>query len=195
MKRLSSIKRKTNETDISLNIELGSTKSSDINTGIAFFNHMLAHIAKHGNIYLSLSAVGDIEVDYHHTVEDVGICFGQALKEALGDHSGIRRYGYFSLPMEETLANVALDICNRPKLIFNTPFRGGKVGNFDVELIKEFFDAFILNAGITLHINVLYGDNLHHIAEAIFKSFAHALRVAVSIDPDTDGVLSTKGII
>ncbi len=195
MGRHSSIKRKTNETDISLNIELDSNKKSDINTGIAFLDHMLSHIAKHGNIHLDLRAVGDIEVDYHHTVEDIAICFGRCLKEALADHKGIRRYGFFSLPMEEVLANAALDICNRPKLVFNTPFRGGKVGNFDLELIKEFFNALSLNAGITIHINVLYGENLHHIAEGIFKSFAHALRIAISIDPGIDGVLSTKGII
>ena len=193
--RQAKIQRKTKETDISLELKLESTDESEINTGIAFFDHMLIHIATHGRIFLKLSVKGDLEVDGHHTVEDIGICMGKALNDALGDRKGIRRYGHFSLPMEETLANVSMDICNRPYLHFDTPLKEGKIGNFDVELVKEFFRALSLNAGITLHINVPYGDNLHHIAEGIFKSFGHSLRKAVSIDPDIKGVLSTKGVL
>ncbi len=195
MKRKAQIIRKTKETDISLELEFESANESQIDSGVAFFDHMLTHIAKHGRIYLNLKASGDLKVDAHHTVEDVGICMGKVISEALADRKGIRRYGHFSLPMEETLANVSLDLSNRPKLIFNTPLSTGKVGDFDVELVKEFFWALALNAGITLHINVPYGENFHHIAEGIFKSFGHALKEAVSIDSSIDGVLSTKGVI
>ena len=195
MARQAIINRKTNETEIALEIELGSSRKSEIRSGIPFFDHMLDHIAKHGRIHINLNATGDIEVDGHHTVEDVGICFGQALNKALGERKSIKRYGHFSLPMEETLANIALDICNRPLLVFNTPLTNGKVGDFDVELVKEFFYALTRNCGMTLHVNVPYGENLHHIAEGIFKSFGHALKEAISIDPTIDGVLSTKGVL
>lgn len=195
MQRKAQINRKTKETDISFEIELDSIKESNISSGVPFFDHMLTHIAKHGRIYINLKAKGDLEVDYHHTVEDIGICFGQLIKEALGDKKRINRYGHFSLPMEEALANIALDICNRPKLIFNVPLEHGKIGEFDEELIKEFFIAFSLNSGITLHINVPYGENKHHIAEGIFKCFGHALRNAMTIDPNLEGVLSTKGTL
>ena len=195
MSRNAKINRKTFETDISLELELDSQKPSEIKSGIAFFDHMLDHIVKHGRMCLKLRAKGDLEVDGHHTVEDIGICLGKALNDALGDRKGIRRYGHFSLPMEECLVNVALDLCQRPYLAYNTPLGDQKVGEFDVELVKEFFRALSQNAGITLHINVPYGENLHHIAEGIFKCFGHALREAISIDPDLDGVLSTKGVI
>lgn len=195
MKRKGEIHRHTNETDISLSVELESFNESEIQSGISFFDHMLSHIAKHGQIYLKLSAVGDLEVDDHHTVEDIGICFGQALVKALEEKIGIKRYGHFSLPMEETLANVSLDLCNRSFLIFNTPLGQGKVGNFDIELVKEFFSAVSRHSGMTLHINVPYGENWHHISEAIFKGFGHALKEAVSIDPLNKGVLSTKGTL
>ncbi|MDH5682023.1 MAG: imidazoleglycerol-phosphate dehydratase HisB [Spirochaetota bacterium] len=195
MSRNAKINRKTFETDISLELDLDKQEPSEIKSGIAFFDHMLDHIVKHGRMYLKLSAKGDLEVDGHHSVEDIGICLGKALNDALGERKGIRRYGHFSLPMEECLVNVALDLSNRPYLAYNTPLRDQKVGEFDVELVKEFFRALSQNAGITLHINVPYGENLHHIAEGIFKCFGHALREAISIDPDLDGVLSTKGVI
>ncbi len=195
MTRQAKIHRKTHETDISLDLTLESNEESSIDSGIPFFDHMLSHVVKHGKLCLKLKCTGDLEIDGHHSVEDIGISLGQALKEALGDRKGIRRYGHFSLPMEETLANVALDLSNRPHLLYDTPLDTEKIGDFDVELIKEFFRALSLNAGITLHINVLYGENLHHIAEGIFKSFGHALKEAVSIDPDIKGVLSTKGMI
>lgn len=193
--RKAQIKRKTYETDIDLEMILESSEESSIDSGIPFFDHMLTHIAKHGRICIKLKCDGDLEVDGHHSVEDIGISMGLALKEALGDRKSIRRYGHFSLPMEETLANTALDLSNRPFLAYNTPLSTEKIGNFDVELIKEFFRALSLNGGITLHINVPYGENLHHIAEGIFKSFGHALKMAVSIDPDIEGVLSTKGVL
>ncbi|HEO66345.1 MAG TPA: imidazoleglycerol-phosphate dehydratase HisB [Spirochaetes bacterium] len=195
MTRQARIHRKTLETDISLELILESNEESNIDSGIPFLDHMLSHVVKHGRLCLKLKCTGDLEIDGHHSVEDIGISLGEALKEALGDRKGIRRYGHFSLPMEEALANVALDLSNRPHLVYHTPLSTEKIGDFDVELIKEFFRALTLNAGITLHINVPYGENLHHMAEGIFKSFGHALKEAVSIDPHIKGVLSTKGII
>ncbi len=195
MSRYAKIIRRTKETEINLELSLDSSEESEIHSGIPFFDHMLNHITKHGRIHLKLKNKGDLEVDGHHSVEDIGICLGMALKDALGDRKSIKRYGHFSLVMEEALANVALDLSNRPHLVYNTPLRTEKIGTFDVELIKEFFRALSLNGGITLHINVPYGENLHHIAEGIFKSFGHALREAITIDDTIDGFLSTKGVL
>jgi imidazoleglycerol-phosphate dehydratase len=194
MQKKSKIQRKTKETDISLELVLQSEQESKISTGIPFFDHMLSHIAKHGNMQINLCAKGDIDVDYHHTVEDVGIVLGQALVKALGDKAGINRYGWASIPMDETLANVSLDISGRSVMIFNVDFKEGKIGGFDTELVKEFFSAFSRHAGINVHVNVPYGDNNHHVAEAIFKSLGVSLRIAVS-DSGLSGIPSTKGVL
>lgn len=195
MNRRTQTERKTSETEIVLDMELDSDQESQIDSGVPFFNHMLSHIAKHGRVYLNLKAMGDWEVDDHHTVEDIGIVMGQTLKKILGDRAGIYRYGHFTLPMDESLVQVALDFSNRSHLIYHAPFGREKIGKFDVQLIKEFFIALSMHAGITLHIRVIHGENLHHIAEAIFKCFGHALRQAVSIDPSRQGILSTKGML
>jgi len=150
-------------------------------------------LSQHGLFDITLKATGDTEVDYHHTVEDVGICLGECFKKALGDFKGIRRYGESTVPMGESLSSVVLDICNRPHLVFNAPLTQGKVGSFDNELVKEFFNAFVQKSGISLHINVTYGDNTHHIVEAIFKAFARALDIASTLDKRITGVMSTKG--
>jgi imidazoleglycerol-phosphate dehydratase len=176
---------------VEINID-GSGKS-DIQTSVPFLDHMLELLAQHGLFDISLKAKGDVEVDYHHTVEDIGICLGECFKKTLGDFKGIRRYGESTVPMGESLGSVVLDICNRPNLVFNTPLVKGRVGTFDIELVKEFFNAFIQKSGISLHINVNYGDNTHHIIEAIFKAFARALDVASTVDKRITGVMSTKG--
>ncbi len=194
MNRKTNIKRTTKETSIDFEIILNSEEESKIDTGIAFFDHMLSHIAKQGNMYLNISATGDIEVDLHHTVEDIGIVFGQAIAEVLGDKKGINRYGWASIPMDETLANVSLDISGRVSFIFNVNFKSEKIGTFDVELVKEFFNAFSQNAKMNLHVNVPYGDNNHHIAEGIFKAFGWALKVAVA-KSGLKGIPSTKGVL
>jgi imidazoleglycerol-phosphate dehydratase len=194
MEKKSKIERKTKETQISLELELNCEADSTIETGIAFFDHMLSHVAKHGNVKLNIKAKGDIEVDFHHTVEDIGIVLGQAIIQSLGDKKGINRYGWSSIPMDETLANVSLDISGRPVFVFNVQFTGLKVGEFDTELVKEFFRALSNSAGLNLHINVPYGDNNHHIAEAIFKAFGWALRIA-SAPSGLKGIPSTKGVL
>lgn len=194
MKRKSNLERKTKETEIKLGLELECEEESKINSGIPFFDHMLTHIAKHGFMKIDLISKGDIEVDFHHTVEDIGITLGKALSQALGDKTGINRYGWSSIPMDETIANVSLDLSGRSVMVFNVNFTGEKIGNFDVELIKEFFMALSQNAGINLHINVPYGDNNHHIAEAIFKAFGWALKAAVS-KSGLKGIPSTKGVL
>jgi len=193
--RLSQIKRTTKETDISLELNIDGTGTSDIDTGVGFFNHMLTLFAKHGFFDLKLKASGDIDVDYHHTVEDVGICLGQALIRACGDKAGIRRFGNSTIPMGESLATVVVDLCERPFLVYNVSLEKQKVGNFDVELIEEFFHAFANNCGATLHINLMYGNNTHHIIEAIFKAFGRAMDQATSKDERIQGVLSTKGTL
>ncbi len=202
MSRQGEIKRKTKETDICLLIDLDGTGDSKIDTGIGFMDHMLELFSRHGFFDLKVEAKGDVHVDYHHTVEDIGICLGQAVTKALGEKKGIRRYGDVSLPMDETLAQVTLDISGRGLLVFNVEFLSLTTGldcdvvkRFDVELIKEFFRAFSQHSSITLHINLVYGENSHHIIEAIFKAFARALCLAVEIDKRVEGVLSTKGII
>jgi imidazoleglycerol-phosphate dehydratase len=194
MERKSVIKRETNETKINLELSLLKQGQSEINTGIPFFDHMLSHVAKHGSNLIKIEAKGDIEIDFHHTVEDIGIVFGRAIKEALGDKKGINRYGYASIPMDETLADVSLDICDRSVFVYNVTFKNSKIGDFDTELVKEFFAALSQSSGMTLHINVPYGENDHHIAEAVFKSFAKALKSAVSFSGDNT-IPSTKGVL
>ncbi|GAN32969.1 MAG: imidazoleglycerol-phosphate dehydratase HisB [Candidatus Brocadia sp. AMX2] len=194
-KRTATIHRKTKETQIELTLTLDGDGNSHISTGVGFLDHMLDLLTKHGLFDLTIHANGDRIVDDHHTVEDVGICFGQGIKEALGDKKGIRRFSNSSVPMQEALAHIAVDISGRPALVFNVTFHTEKIGNFDVELIEEFLEAFSTNAGINLHVNVPYGSNAHHIAEAIFKGLAKALGDAVRIDARIKDIPSTKGVL
>ncbi len=192
--RTATIKRQTKETKIELTLDLDGTGKVSARTGIGFLDHMLDHLGKHSLSDLTVTASGDLEVDDHHTCEDVGICLGEALKEALGDKAGICRYGSASVPMEEALAEVSLDLSGRPAVVFNARFTGDKIGTFDVQLIEEFLRRLALTAGVNLHVNVPYGSNDHHIAEAIFKGLAEALRRSKSIDPQRKGdIPSTKG--
>ena len=195
MKREAEIVRETRETQIKLKLNIDGTGTSQINTGVGFLDHMLELFAKHGFFDLEVNATGDLHVDDHHTVEDVGICLGEAIKQAVGDKAGMRRFGSFSVPMYEALARVDLDVCGRPYFHYNTPLSYGKVGTFDIELAEEFFHGFANHSGTTLHINVPYGTNRHHIIEAIFKSVAKALDISTSIDSRVTGVLSTKGML
>jgi imidazoleglycerol-phosphate dehydratase len=195
-KRIAKIIRNTKETKIELNLNLDGSGQSDIDTGIPFFDHMLTLFAKHGLFDLQVKAVGDIDVDYHHTVEDTGIVLGQALAEALGEKRGIRRYGFFLLPMDEALARVALDLSNRQAFVYRVDYKEPMIRDFSIGLVKEFFQAFANEACCNLHINLEYGEEPHHIAEAIFKSFARALDVATSVDPRLgDAVPTTKGTL
>lgn len=193
--RKSTIQRKTGETDINLEINLDGSGVYEIETGIGFFNHMLELFSKHSLIDLKLRVSGDLDVDCHHSVEDAGISLGLALKEALGNKRSINRYGSFTIPMDEALVKVDLDLSGRPYLVFNAEFSKSTAGDLDVETIEEFMMAVCTNAGITLHINAMYGLNNHHLIEAIFKAFARALRAAVSKDDRVDGIPSTKGIL
>jgi imidazoleglycerol-phosphate dehydratase len=193
--RTATIQRKTAETDIELSLALDGAGQGRVETGVGFFDHMLVLLAKHAAIDLTVRAVGDLAVDQHHTVEDVGICLGQALRQALGDKAGVRRYGHFTLPMEETLASVAIDLGGRPFFVFQAEFPSAKIGEFDAELVAEFWQAFANNAACNLHVRVHYGSNAHHIAEAIFKAAACALRIAVSRDERLTDVPSTKGTL
>lgn len=194
--RESEIKRKTNETEITLSVSLDGTGRNAIDTSIGFFNHMLTLFSVHSMVDLSVKCIGDIDVDFHHSVEDVGIVLGEAVKEALGDKEGIRRYGFFLLPMDEALVQIAIDLSGRSTLSFNCPFPTEKIGSFDTELVEEFFSAYVRSAGITLHIDLIRGCNSHHIAEAIFKCFAHAFRDAVEIDERNCGTIpSSKGVL
>lgn len=195
MARTANITRKTKETDINLSLTIDGTGISDINTGIGFFNHMLEGFSKHGFFDLTLSVNGDLEVDGHHTVEDTGIVLGTAIKEALGDKDGIKRYGYFILPMDDALCLCAVDLCGRPYFVFDCEFPVEQVGGLDTELVKEFFYAVCYSAGMNLHIKMLHGSNAHHMIEAMFKAFAKALDEAVSYDERIKGVLSTKGAL
>jgi imidazoleglycerol-phosphate dehydratase len=195
MPRTANIDRKTNETHVRLTLDLDGSGRADVATGVGFLDHMLTLLARHAVIDLAVQAEGDLEVDQHHTVEDVGICLGQALKQALGDKAGIRRYGHFTLPMEETLATVAIDLSGRFALVFRAEFPSAKIGDFDSELVEDFWQALSANALCNLHVLVHYGRNSHHISEAIFKAAARALRMAVEIDPRTIGVPSTKGTL
>jgi imidazoleglycerol-phosphate dehydratase len=193
MDRRSDIERNTKETKIKSSILIDGSGIADIDTGIGFLDHMLTALAVHADFDLKLKCKGDLNVDGHHTVEDVGIVIGKSLAEALGDKVGIARYGNFTVPMDESLAICALDISGRAYLIFNAEFLKEKVGDLETDLVEEFFRAVAFNAGITLHINAPYGENDHHKAEAIFKSFAHSIKAAVKID--SDKVLSSKGVL
>jgi imidazoleglycerol-phosphate dehydratase len=194
--RAATVKRKTNETDIEVAINLDGTGASAIATGIGFLDHMLDLLARHSGIDLKLRAQGDLHIDQHHTTEDCGIALGQAFKQALGDMRGITRYCDVHIPMDEALTRVAIDISGRPFLVFKAQFAHDKVGAFDTELVREWFQAFAMNAGITLHVEALYGANDHHVGESCFKGLARALRGAVSIDARAAGeVPSTKGVL
>lgn len=195
MPRTARIDRKTAETEISLELNLDGSGQANIATGIGFFDHMLTLLAKHAAIDLSVVAKGDLHVDQHHTVEDVGICFGQTLRQALGDKAGIRRYGHFTLPMEETLVTSAIDLSGRYFLVFQAAFPSQKIGEFDSELVEDFWQAVAANALCNLHVVLHHGRNSHHISEAIFKGTARALRMAVESDPRMPGVPSTKGTL
>jgi imidazoleglycerol-phosphate dehydratase len=192
--RSATIKRKTKETDIEVAVNLDGSGVSEIATGIGFFDHMLDLLARHSRIDMKVKAAGDLHIDDHHTSEDVGIALGQAVKQALGDMAGITRYASIHMPMDETLTRVVIDISGRPMLVFKAAFPRDKIGTFDTDLVREWFNAFAINAGITLHVETLYGDNSHHIAESCFKGLARALRTAVGIDSRAAGeVPSTKG--
>ena len=194
--RKASLRRTTSETDIEVTVDLDGAGAAEIATGIGFLDHMLDLVARHGRIDLVVRATGDLHIDYHHTTEDVGIALGQAVKQALGDMKGITRYASLHMPMDETLTRVAIDISGRPFLVFKAEFARDKVGTFDTELVREWFQAFAMNAGITLHVETLYGTNDHHISESCFKGLARALRAAVAIDPRAAGeVPSTKGTL
>ncbi len=196
MKRQATISRKTKETQISATVDLDGTGAYDIATGVGFLDHMLEQLSRHALIDIRLEAKGDLHIDFHHTTEDAGIVLGQAVAKALGDKQGITRYADVHLPMDETLTRVALDVSGRPFLVWNVTFTQPKIGEMDTELFREFFQAFAQNAGITLHIETLYGVNNHHIAETCFKGVARALRMAVTLDPRQSGrVPSTKGML
>jgi imidazoleglycerol-phosphate dehydratase len=192
--RTAQISRSTNETKIELSLNLDGNGRANVRTGVGFFDHMLDLLSRHSLIDLSVAADGDLHVDQHHTVEDVGIVLGQAIEKALGDKRGIHRYGSATVPMDESLATVTVDLSGRPAFVFNVTFTGDTIGNFAVELVEEFLKALATSARMNLHVNVAYGTNNHHIAEAVFKALARALRQAVEIDPRrADDVPSTKG--
>ena len=193
--RRAEIERKTAETQISIKLNLDGEGTCDIATGIGFLDHMLTLLAKHSFMDLTVKAKGDLEVDSHHTVEDIGIVLGEALREALGDKAGIHRYGNCFIPMDETLAQVCLDFSGRPFLAFGAEIPKIQLGNYDAEMTEEFFRAVAMHCGLTLHIRVLYGSNVHHIIEAIFKAFARAVAEAAAVDPRVKGVMSSKGVL
>lgn len=195
MDRTAHIDRKTKETDIKLTLGIDGTGVSEIKTGIGFFDHMLTGFSKHGFFDLTLSVNGDLEVDGHHTVEDVGIVLGTAIKEALGDKAGIRRYGSFVLPMDDALCLCAIDLCGRPYFAFDCSFSAERVGELDTALVREFFYAVSYSAGMNLHLRMMSGENAHHMIEAMFKAFGKALDEATAFDPRVKGVLSTKGAL
>lgn len=195
MARKAKIERQTAETNICLELDLDQSSDAKLDTGVGFLDHMLELFARHGGFGLRVNASGDLHVDQHHTVEDVGICLGQALQKSLGDKHGIRRYGHFTLPMEETLATVAFDLSGRAYLAYNAPLPTEKIGQFDAQLLEDFWQAVAANALCNLHVVLHYGRNSHHIAEAIFKAAARALRMAVDADPHVEGIPSTKGAL
>ena len=195
MARTSHVKRSTSETQIEVSLNLDGSGVQDIKTPIPFLDHMLSQLAKHGYFDLTVKAQGDTQIDFHHTVEDVGIALGQAFKEALGDKKGIRRFAEASTPLNEALAQCVIDISGRAYFVFNVELPKSKLGEFDVELVSEFFQAFSANSGITLHLNSPYWSNLHHIVEALFKAFARGLDTACSIDSRTGDIPSTKGTL
>ena len=194
--RTAMIERKTRETEIMVSLDLDGTGDYDVDTGIGFLDHMLEALSRHAMIDLKVRAQGDLHIDFHHTTEDTGIVIGQAIAKALGDFKGIRRFGEATIPMDETLTRCAIDVSNRPYLIWNVNFTRPKLGEMDTELFKEWFQAFAQNAGLTLHVENLYGENNHHIVESCFKGLARALREAIEIDPrKADAVPSTKGVL
>jgi imidazoleglycerol-phosphate dehydratase len=192
--RIAEVERNTAETQIKVRLNLDGSGKQKLATGIAFFDHMLDQIARHGLIDLEVHAVGDLHIDGHHTVEDIGITMGQAFAKAIGDKKGVRRYGHAYVPLDEALSRVVIDLSGRPGLIFNVPFTRAMIGNFDVDLVHEFFQGFVNHALVSVHIDNLRGDNAHHQSETVFKAFARALRMAVEPDPRQGGVIpSTKG--
>ena len=194
--RTGAVTRKTKETDIAVSVALDGTGVAKIATGIGFFDHMLEQLARHSLIDIDISAAGDLHIDQHHTVEDTGIALGQAVRQALGDMAGITRFADVLLPMDETLTRVAVDISGRPFLVFRTKFVQAKIGAFDTELVREFFQAFTTHAAMNIHVETLYGENAHHIAESCFKGLARALRAAIALDPRQKGAIpSTKGLL
>ncbi|MSN26430.1 MAG: imidazoleglycerol-phosphate dehydratase HisB [Geobacter sp.] len=195
MSRTATIERITNETRIKLSLTIDGTGAAKICTSVPFLDHMLNLFARHGLFDMEVEACGDIDIDFHHTVEDIGIVLGEAFKQALGDKKGIRRYGQATVPMDETLASVAVDVSGRPYLVYHVNLPKVKIGEFDVELAREFFQAFANHCGLNLHINVMYGDNVHHIIEACFKAFARAMDTATQLDSRINDVMSTKGVL
>jgi len=195
MSRAAAIERVTKETRIKLSLHLDGRGDAKICTSVPFLDHMLNLFARHGLFDLDVEASGDIDIDFHHTVEDIGIVMGDAFRQALGDKKGIRRYGQATVPMDETLASVAIDISGRPYLVYHVVLPKVKIGEFDVELAREFFQAFVNHCGLNLHINVMYGENVHHIIEACFKALARAMDAATQRDPRVEGVMSTKGVL
>jgi len=193
--RKAEVRRKTKETEVLLKLDLDGAGRHSIDTGIPFFDHMLSLLTYHSGVDLTLKAKGDIGVDAHHTVEDVGICLGDGIRKAIEEGKGIQRYGMAMIPMDETLVSVAMDLSMRPCLVFNMKLRKSKIGTFDPELVEEFFRALSNRGGITLHVNLLYGRNSHHMVEAVFKAFGRALREAVSLDDRSSRVPSTKGVL
>ncbi len=192
--RIAEVSRNTAETKITVKVNLDGTGKATLSTGIGFFDHMLDQIARHGLIDLDIHAVGDLHIDGHHTVEDVGITLGQAVAQAIGDKKGLRRYGHAYVPLDEALSRVVVDFSGRPGLVMNVPFKSGMIGTFDSQLAYEFFQGFVNHAFVTLHIDNLKGENAHHQAESVFKAFARAVRMALEIDPRSVGVIpSTKG--
>ena len=195
MSRSATIERITRETQVRLTLEIDGTGEAKISTSVPFLDHMLDLFARHGLFNLVVEAQGDIDIDYHHTVEDIGIVLGDAVKQAVGDKKGIRRYCHAVVPMDETLAEVTIDLSGRPYLVYNVNLPKVKIGDLDVELVKEFFQAFTNNCGANVHLNIRYGDNVHHIIEACFKATARALDQATCLDPRIQGVMSTKGTL
>lgn len=195
MPREAKIVRKTKETEIALSLRLEGGGEGKVSTTVPFFDHMLALFSRHGGFDLEIKAKGDTGVDFHHLVEDVGICLGEAFRKSLGNMAGITRYGFASVPMIESLANVSVDVSGRPHLVFHCPARSGKVGAFDVELVEEFLRAFSQSSGVCVHVNVPYGTNTHHTIEAVFKALARSVAEAVRVDPRVKGVPSTKGVL
>mgnify|MGYP003334735765 CR=1 FL=1 len=191
--RIAEVSRHTKETQIEVRVNLDGTGQSDLSTGIGFFDHMLDQIARHGVFDLEVTAKGDLHIDAHHTVEDIGITLGQAFAKAIGDKAGVRRYGHAYVPLDEALSRVVVDLSGRPGLSLKIDFVRARIGEFDVDLVREFFQGFVNHALVTLHIDNLKGDNAHHQAETAFKAFGRALRMAVELDPRTQGVPSTKG--
>lgn len=195
MAREAEVARKTRETDVKVSLRLDGAGESRIDTTVPFFDHMLTLFSRHGLFDMTIAASGDTGVDFHHVVEDVGLCLGEAFRRGLGDMAGIARYGFASVPMIEALANVSVDVSARPHLVYRFPLANEKVGTFDVELVEEFLRAFAQASGVCIHVNVPYGSNVHHTAEAVFKALGRAISAAVRIDPRSPGIPSTKGVL